>query len=305
MTSVTNIQRFFATVSADQIRRYLLDRGWKSAEPRYAEALSFERTGPPGDDPCQTWFWASEQHPKFRERIPNVIFALSVIEEREPLDIANDIHNLPAETPAESVANLNVFSFRIRHARDETMELRCQGSGELLNLAPGELIEVVVQSSSSEPPTVEYQPDGIRLQTADSDSIELFQVAGNTALAPRPTVTQIITQQAERSGIAPGEALQSETARADFALEQVSADAAGQEAVRRQTAVILATAAHQSLDDTGADDFLWRVATEMLGLAGLRLRITPNARAELRSLAARDDVSSPRLTLTWLKDQAC
>ncbi len=305
MTRITNIQRFFGTVSADQIRRYLLDRGWKPVEPRHAEALSFELPGAPDDDPFQVWLWASEGHPSFRKRVPNVIFSLSVIEDREPLDIANDMHNLPAETSEESVASAIAFSFRVCHAQDELMELRCPGSGEALTIAPGELIEVVVQGASPLPPSIEYQADAISIQTADSNSIELFQVAGSATATPHPTATQIVTQLTERSGLALSEALQSDLARADFELEHVSADAAGQDTVRRQTAVLLTAVAHQLPDDTAARDVLWQIATEMIGLVGLRLRITPDARGELRSLAARDDASSPRLTLDWLKDQAC
>jgi hypothetical protein len=306
MTRITNIQRFFGTVSADQIRRYLLDRGWKLVEPRHAEALSFELPGPPGDDPFQVWLWASEGHPSFRKRIPNVIFSLSVIEDREPLDIANDVHNLPAETSEEPVASAPLaFSFRVCHAQGEPLELRCPGSGEVLTIAPGEMIEVVVQGASPLPPSIEYQADGISIQTADSDSIELFQVAKRATDAPPPTATQIVTQQIERSGLALAESLQSDLARADFELEHVSADAAGQDTVRRQTAVLLTAVAHQLPDAAAARDVLWRIATEMIGLVGLRLRITPDARGELRSLAARDDVFSPRLTLDWLKDQAC
>lgn len=91
MKNSTNIQEIFRALKPEQIRAYLLRRGWRPATSDSADQLAFEQEASDGDEPARLWLWVSESHPKFRSRLPNVIFTLAVVESREALTIAQEI----------------------------------------------------------------------------------------------------------------------------------------------------------------------------------------------------------------------
>ena len=73
------------------LRDYLLDRGWKLQAYPGPELMVFE--GPKDDDgePIVPVVPASEQLRDFRDRVEELLGALSVLEDRAARDILNDL----------------------------------------------------------------------------------------------------------------------------------------------------------------------------------------------------------------------
>ena len=100
-----NIHRWIdprvGSVRVSQMCSYLLGRCWHLKAGPASDLLVFE--GPPDDDgePIIQVLPASERYSDYRQRLIELITSLSVIEDRSPLEVLNDILRQP---PARGIA---------------------------------------------------------------------------------------------------------------------------------------------------------------------------------------------------------
>ena len=105
MVRRNNIKHLCAEIRAHHVQGYLLADGWQLVDEQREDALIFEKEQENEENPCRIWIWASHERPKFASRIQNLLFSLSVIEGREPLEVGVAVF--------EAVADLG----RILHAQ--------------------------------------------------------------------------------------------------------------------------------------------------------------------------------------------
>lgn len=286
MAGVTNIQELFRRISANNVKTYMTHRGWRIC-PSDPAVLQFE--GPFGDngEPVQQWIWASEQHPKFRNRIPNLIFALNVLEKRESLEIANEVaDSLEAAIPTPAAGP---HRLRFRNQQPEPLTVWTRDRRPLIQLQSGEGIEAeaVSEMSLDERGLVLNGDSPARLlrylpAVASREQANATGILGNDSLV-QPWLSELTPL----------------LTRVDFEMsEQKLTDEAGQNWLRRQTALIAASLAPR-LPETAAEP-LWRLCGRLLSLAELHLEITDNSAAGLFRVAAEDNAVAPRKTLDWL-----
>lgn len=82
--------------------QYLSNKGWRCQ--RSNDRLNFELPSNEHSESRHLLLPAEQSHPRFRSMLPNLIFSLAVLEQREALDIANAIADqqepLPVAAPA-------------------------------------------------------------------------------------------------------------------------------------------------------------------------------------------------------------
>lgn len=129
-----NLLTLLSAISIPQLREYLAKRGWSevSADGRLNFTLEI------GQGESQKVFVPADRaHPRFRSLLQNLMFSLSVVESREPADIALDISKveLPKTVACVNVSQqLHDIACHIRGLSQECVESE-QAKGKLLELA--------------------------------------------------------------------------------------------------------------------------------------------------------------------------
>ena len=129
-----NIQSMLSRITTEQLKTYLISGGWRD----YATdgRLNFEKDVEPGETQV-VFIPANCAHPKFRSFLHNVMFSLSVIEKREPFDIATDIASIKVpERPKDQPFRPQLYEIAsmirgLSHVCIDTEQAR----GKLLELA--------------------------------------------------------------------------------------------------------------------------------------------------------------------------
>ncbi|MEQ1826390.1 MAG: hypothetical protein ABL921_10595 [Pirellula sp.] len=129
-----NLHRYLSTITIQQLKAYLAKDGWHeyTADGR----MNFEKELEPGE--TQVIFLPAERtHPKFRSHLQNLMFSLSVIEQREPADIARVIATCQVSSPVTSVdigPPMHEIAALIRGLAQECIDSD-QARGKILELA--------------------------------------------------------------------------------------------------------------------------------------------------------------------------
>ena len=213
----SNIQVLFARISVADIREYLTGRGWREDVPLEADTLRFTTAGKEGPEEAEIWIAAQDADPRFRRRVPDVLFTLCLHEDRPALDIANEMFGLGqkalararaaagASTVASSGAGMGGATIEVRHvpltAREVRWSFGHRGADSVLvqlrphggmhTIEPGDRLLLVV------PPETPLRPSGCLFDVEWSDSV--VRIDGPDA-APGPRLFLGLIEQ-----IGPGE----------------------------------------------------------------------------------------------------
>lgn len=129
-----NLHSLLSTIAIEQLKAYLAKDGWH--ENTAGGRLNFEKHLEPGEP--QTIFVPAERsHPKFRSLLQNLMFSLSVIEQREPAEIAIDIVSvkIPIQNKSPDIGpQIHEIASLIRGLAQECIESE-QAKGKILELA--------------------------------------------------------------------------------------------------------------------------------------------------------------------------
>lgn len=329
MNAHHNIQFLFSAISVAAIQQYLFERGWRTREAPGTDRLYFERTGNVGEEGSTVWSWATNEHPKFRSQVPNIVFTLSILESRPALEIANDIFAARNEKPspkaeAAALPKPPASTTVSNEATSETMRrcvLRLSRATALMipldvldekvDIAAGDVVEIVYFGATNSELDLEIGDGVIQVRIPQSAGVRLLQGVAKPCLGERWSAMRIVREeltQLEDVGESKAaaellDALGPTLARIDFELEPAGESGASmQNAIRRQAAV-LASGLARRLDDTPrARQVVWRACAKLIYPVGLRLELTNVSVDELFTAAATDEELSPRKTLAWLKE---
>lgn len=92
-----NIQSLFLSIRMDQIRKYLLERGWK--ERLTSVRREFQKADEDSQETRTMILPLEESHPRYRSLVPNVVFSLAVESGMEAIDIAEEISKVEVPEP--------------------------------------------------------------------------------------------------------------------------------------------------------------------------------------------------------------
>lgn len=95
--SIQNIHALLSTLSLEQVKSYMHQRGW--TEKVDGARLNFTMVNTADGENYAVFLPADSNHGKFRSLLQNMMFSLSVIEGREPFDIATEIGQIVIANP--------------------------------------------------------------------------------------------------------------------------------------------------------------------------------------------------------------
>ncbi len=128
-----NLHKYLSTITIQQLKAYLAKDEWQehTADGR----LNFEKELEPGE-PQVIFVPVERSHPRFRSFLQNLMFSLSVIENREPADIAKDIASSKVPSQVKSVdfcPQMHEIASLIRGLAQECIDSE-QARGKILEL---------------------------------------------------------------------------------------------------------------------------------------------------------------------------
>lgn len=330
MTS-TNIQELFARISLADIRAYLTECGWSVECAEGSETIHFH---PPAQlDASELWLWCPESHPKFRRRVPDILFSLSLLENRPALDIANDLYGLgqrsqaarttkpeaspqPTSTGGDAAPERReTVCWTFTHRGSDTLMLRLVPDGGTHALEPGDRLVAVYRVGElpvSDEPLVDFAlADSSAVVTArvTPPQLRFFQEAGLRADRRPPTPRVIVAEELAGLPSSDGrDATADQLAQLAPALERIEfelesdgpPDRRLEDTYRRQAALLAAALVRQLPLTPLARQLVWRVTLRLLAPVQLGLELYGSAVDELYFTAAADAEASPTRTRALL-----
>ena len=308
-----NIQILFREITLENVRVYLGARGWVQVEDPRPDVLRFAGPASSDADRPQIWLWQPDDHPKFRSRIPNLIFTLAVAEQREALDVANDVRASSAKKAATADGDAGgPRGCTIARRCATPLEIRIGASGIQFALKEGESLQVLATGPSGQVPRLELGESVAVVEAGPEDMFECyFGLAPVARLDVRAT---LLEQLAPFASIMDVSVLVDELSplldRISFELDELPvvptpatrSEAAG--VVRRQAAQLLVALSQRLAASSGSHSVLWNLGLHLVSLAGLRLRCDPGIDADLYATTSTDRLDAPKSTLEWLKTHA-
>ncbi|WP_146677493.1 hypothetical protein [Pirellula sp. SH-Sr6A] len=188
--STKNIQKLFASITHQSICLYMEKTGWSSMQR--GDRLDFQKQLENSETPQTLYITAREDHPKFRSLVPNLIFSLSVLEEREAYSVAESIHRVvqemrrPDGTPSSgSVASVSAEpTSPTRSDRERSRWIRIRnGTSSSIEVAWGE------QRNSARLPggeTLLVDPSDFELGFEVQGDVRIFGAPKREGLRIRP-----------------------------------------------------------------------------------------------------------------------
>lgn len=304
MAEFSNIHHAIARLSPLQVASYLRGRGWTVDESSRPGVLYFENENAAGE-PLRFWMWESPEQPKFRSQLQNLLFGLSVFEQREPLEVANEMCKVPlAANPASQPATASRLeaSVQIRNQQDHSLTVVFQGVRRpAIPFYPGDCFEI---RSPAHIPVIDLTGDEVVVHGTPNSPIQILFRAGNRLNRTKSIarcVDEVLALEACEPAGSAREELEPTLARLEFEVDGASrADEGGQRARYRQTAVLASALAKQLAPSPSAYRVVWILCAELLDGAGLGLVVSDTAMEQLFSTAQQDDEITPRMTLDWL-----
>lgn len=320
MVTHTNIQYLFAAISLANIRSYLLERGWSIESSGHSDRVLFRQSSGEGEQPSELWMFSTNEHPRFRGRVPNIIFSLSVLEDRPALDIANEMFaskepEQKPEAPAAATATVAtaarpVQRMTLKNVRSAPMRVIHGPTGQALTIRAGDVVELLCDTADSPPLDLEVSEDAIRVRASQGANLKILQGVAHPRLGAQWSAAQIVgeqlqrlVEQTERIDIAKTQNdLRTAVSRVDFELDPIgNVDSGVQNAIRRQAAVLTVALVNQLPKTTATKQAVWDACAKLLYPVHLRLELSQSAIDDLFSLAASDEELGPKKTLEWLK----
>jgi len=300
------MKQLCSEIRTRHVESYLLADGWRIVDDEGQDAMFFEK---PGDEekPWRVWIWRSPEKPKFASQIHNLLFALAVIESREPLDVGNTIIN--SDEPATGApAGEARTRLAIRNTQSERVQCQIRDSEPRFHLLePDDVLELVFRGPLSADPEVALTREGIHVSCPSGCHVEVYQ--GTSSAAEGRTVMQHVHDEVQQAGLDESQLqglikdMESVLTRASFELDAEGEINAGRQVAAQRQAAIVATALAPCLPGIdSSEQVVWRVTARIIAMGGLRLMLDPSHVTQLFRIAISDNALAPTATAEWLKE---
>lgn len=332
-----NIQQLFAIIPLRRVKLYLERNGWRQAphaDPRVTQYGSPDREGA---EPCKVLLVESEEHPAYRRYLPNLIFAVSVFEDRPAYDIALELAEREAEESTArgaGAAGASVLAADgVAEASSKLGAGTASGASAVSSDSPaivmwhanigqthvwlnslensfpwrrGDRLEI--RGGSGPAPVVSIRDDAVLIRRESSSTARVFLATPVEDANALEVIRGLVAEACESLTAFDLECSADELNEAlERALRRIAFDLAGEESqiarpvVRRVIALVITAFAQRLNSNSGTVELLWRVAQRIAGLAGLALEVTPRAAEELAVVASGDSEESPFRTVSYLE----
>ncbi len=313
---IQNIQTLFSRIRPQQLRAYLSLHGWQVRES--GERLEFEKRNEKTGESETLLVPNSETHPKYRRLLPNLIFALAVSENREALDLANEIYAtataVPAvTTPASAPPNhlTPKVSVRFRNTSSSASQVTVLGEEAVLHhqLEQGEEVWVEL-SSGTVPCVIGFSGQlGIPHDANGATNVLMGLPVSLTRQTTENWLARISGCLADQT-VLDGDKLPSLVKASEklvtrflFAVGGGQQDQSQAASHIRFTAQLVCELAHQWPQELVRSLALYELTRMALADVGLTFDLNPANASRLEELCQSDDPESPLQTLAWLKQQ--
>ncbi|MCC6510650.1 MAG: hypothetical protein IT423_16220 [Pirellulaceae bacterium] len=328
--SIQNIQTLFGTISLSHVIAYMTQKKWRVHAS--ADRLDFELPDAAGES--QHLFMPAQQtHPKFRSLLPNLIFSLAVIEQREALDVANEMVKsvLPETKPAlqpeihsgagtvsGSSAAVSSPSTAGNDARvvgpipveltfvneaGQPATVACGAGSSAITLGAGQAIAVSLGRDTTSM-TIQFQ-DRLQLDVATGATLDAFwpqiELPSRTLLEQIAWLKAQLASWSHAIGRVEAEVkLQPALERFDFALQGLSSPSIDLRSWSLASAQLLCEAVHCLDDADRSPPLAYQCARHLASLVGGRIRVTGDGASSLWNAAGTDQPTAPHRTHQWL-----
>jgi hypothetical protein len=304
-----SIQRVFSSIRIEQVCLYLHRAGWTKS--LNGERLDFEKTADTSQETSRVFLPASSSHPRFRRLLPNLIFSVSILEEREPIEVASEMASLTTDEPAAISPALPTSEMI------ERVVLRNSSAAPLQiivgdNLVPHQLLA------------------GEELLVARNHSACVIELTSNSAIRLSPshlllglpplaahTLADSLRSWFEESfpadiaatgpeGPSTGISLQAEQLLMQFcfAVESLANLVDQPIPLLRAGAVLLCGVSQLLPDNATAQARLFQLARQLLTQARLTFELKHQLAQQLWQVARSDQPVAPMETLAWLNKES-
>ncbi len=313
---INNIQTLFSSIQIEEVKAYLTKNGWAVRES--TGRLDFTKQVDNSGETRNLFLPADPAHPKFRKLIPNLVFNLAVLENREALNIANDIASSvtreSTSQPASKLTNPDSptssrLQIGFRNLGPNASCVQMFGSEVGHKLKPGEEVLVEFRPSAQNvifgfSGTIELAHDAPDYGVMFGPPIELY--SGNDVPLISWLKTRLATipgEQPERLNIVASIASPL-VARFQFAVTGNLPRKGQADTILRAASFLLCGLASELCDCPEAATLVFELARHALAPAKLTFEIKPNHELNLWHAARNDDSNAPVRTLDWLEKNA-
>ena len=324
-----SLQAGLTRVQLEQIKTYLTARGWKN-EPSQGR-LCFTKQPNDQDGIVSVFVPDDISHPKFRSLLQNMVFSLSVVEGREPMELVADIvQTVTAAKPAATTLPQTALTvapqrsrITLRNTADEVTSIYLIDDRSEFELQPNEEAVLVVSTNPTSECVLEIRGKiairGIQSKVGDESAHQALYALPKTA----PSVDQawfknwINLNLMSKSLVSDGQSLlsssetQSDPPRELFAavnrfLFAIQSDdtMAPVPALMRAMASLLCEFAQASIESDAMRVNLFQLARLLLAGERITFMLSSEHQNSLWSTAREDDTTQPIRVLRWLKDNS-
>ncbi len=325
---IQNIQTLFGTITATNVKTYLLARGWRMREN--GERIDYDRLEPSGET-RMLFLPKSEAHPRFRKLLPNVVFSLAVLESREALVIANEIFQSqevvapepPAKPQSVSVelataphepkalprpAAIPPLRLRNRSAAPLSVHLPCAQESPAIPLSPYD--ELWIECSSGQRPLLLELEGPVKVLWENQSVPQVYWGPSIHASIDRHSVMEWFSKRSANLDFKQSDEKLRLAASVDATRQKLDRFffAMGTDGLQRCDPTILLRSIAQLLCELGQ---LWEwsdAATDLLNLArqlltprGIVIMAVSGNAVALLDACRQDDPAAPLKTLAWLE----
>jgi len=318
-----SLQAGLTRVQLEQIKTYLIARGWKN-EPSQGR-LCFTKQPNDQDGIVSVFVPDDMSHPKFRSLLQNMVFSLSVVEGREPMELVADIvQTVTAAKPAATTLPQTALTvapqrsrITLRNTSDELTSIQLIDDRSEFELQPNEEAVLVVSTNPTSECVLEIRGKiairGLQSKVGDESAHQALYALPKTA----PSVDQawfknwINLNLMSTSLVSDGQSLLSDPHRELFAavnrfLFAIQSDdtMAPVPALMRAMASLLCEFAQASIESDAMRVNLFQLARLLLAGERITLTLSSEHQNSLWSTAREDDTTQPIRVLRWLKDNS-
>jgi hypothetical protein len=159
-----NFRSAMNAIEMEQLKAYLSSNGW--LEQRSSGRINFSKQVETTGESVNVFVPADAGHPKFKSFFQNLLFSLSVLEQREPIEIAGDMARIKCVStqpvamvePSKTLAPTGSTSqyVMLRNTSSSTCPIHFADQFREYPLAPNQ-VALVFLSGTSKPCMVESQ----------------------------------------------------------------------------------------------------------------------------------------------------
>ncbi len=300
-----NIQKLFTSITAEQAKTYLESQGWEVtvSPPR----MTFAKQWDPSEGPKVLLLPSDTNHPKFVSMVPNIVFTLAVLTNREAMDIAEEMASTKVVSNAvvrsdgaeSEDSRPSLQTFRLVNGGDKSVQVSIGGYNDPLNLAIDQ--GILIRVPGGEIPTIRIL-DRSSIEAGIACPLDVRLDLPKALPANRKDVIEALLRDcdgAKDEAIHRGDWLGALWEQYAFSIETDGAKRPPANTVQRAAAIYLVHVAEKMELTRSSAEVLYEVARYLVSPAELLLPALPSAIDQLWLVVRQDSPSAPRHTMHW------